>query len=79
MEVSMKVATILLDKADPPLASSTFRRGVAEGTDVAGLVRELGLPDRLVGTVTVNNRRSPKDRLLADGDTVAIIPAISGG
>lgn len=79
MEINVRVATILMRKAEPPLSESTFRYTVPEGTDAAGLIGELGVPRALVGSVTVNKRRSPLDRVLAEGDEVAIIPAISGG
>ena len=79
MNINVKVATILLRKADPPLESSKFELEVPEGTDVAGLIISLGIPPDLVGSVTVNNRRSGADRVLTQGATVAIIPAISGG
>lgn len=79
VELQIKVATILLKKADPPLAATQFAYGVDEGTDVETLIGLLGIPPALVGSVTVNKRRSPRDRVLAAGDRVAIIPAISGG
>ncbi len=79
MEIDVKVATILLKKADPPLRSTRFSLSVEDGTDVEGLISAMGVPPRLVGSVTVNNRRSPRDRVLAHGDLVAIVPAISGG
>ncbi len=79
MEIDVKVATILLKKAHPPLRSTRFSLSVEDGTDVEGLISALGVPPRLVGSVTVNKRRSPRDRVLAHGDLVAIVPAISGG
>ncbi len=79
MELKVRVATILLKKAVPPIATTDFTFEVEEGTDVDGLIRALGLPGSLVGSVTVNKKRSGRDRRLADGDAVAIIPAISGG
>ncbi len=79
MDIRVKVATILLGKAVPPLELSSFGLEVPVGMDVESLVASLGIPAGLVGSVTVNNRRSPLGRVLAPGDTVAIIPAISGG
>lgn len=79
MEIDVKVATILLKKADPPLRSARFSLSVEDGTDIEGLISTLGVPPPLVGSVTVNNRRSPRERVLAHGDLVAIVPAISGG
>jgi len=79
MEINVRVATILLKKAEPPLTSTRFSLSVEEGTDVEGLINTLGVPPRLVGSVTVNKRRSSRDRVLTHGDLVAIVPAISGG
>ena len=79
MEIQVKVATILLRKAVPPLELSSFGLEVPAGLDVEGLVASLGIPAGLVGSVTVISRRGPLERVLAPGDTVAIIPAISGG
>lgn len=79
MDVKVKVATILLSRADPPLASPEFIFSIEGGADVEALIRALGLPRNLVGSVTVNSRRSPRDRVLKEGDRVAVIPSISGG
>lgn len=79
MEIKVKVATILLDKADPPLDESEFIRSIEDGSDVGRLIADLGIPTRLVGSVTVNKKRSGWERALAEDDAVAIIPAISGG
>lgn len=79
MDIQVKVATILLRKAVPPLDRSSFGLEVPVGMDVEGLVASLGIPAGLLGSVTVNSRRSTLERVLAPGDTVAIIPAISGG
>jgi|BarGraNGADG00312_2_1021985.scaffolds.fasta_scaffold00676_9 molybdopterin converting factor small subunit len=79
MDINVKVATILMKKADPVLETSVFPLTVPEKTDVRGLVELLGIPAKLVGSVTINKRRRPVDTELCPGDNVAIIPAISGG
>lgn len=79
MEIQVVVATILMDKAKPPIDSRTFNLVLPEGTRVEGAINAIGLPVELVGSVIVNKKRSGRDRLLADGDSLAIIPAISGG
>jgi molybdopterin converting factor small subunit len=79
MKIRVKVATILAGRAVPPLPSTEFHLSIDNGTDLEDLVEELGLPGALIGSVTVNKRRSGRDRVLKDGDRVAIIPAISGG
>lgn len=79
VEIEVRIATILLKKADPPLRSSVLTLDVPEGTGVRGLVETLGIPENLVGSVTVNKRRVPFETELRASDSVAIIPAISGG
>lgn len=79
MKIDVKVSTILLKKAVPPLERVEFELEVPDGLDVEGLIGSLGIPAGLVGSVTVNSRRSPRDAVVSPGDTVAIIPAISGG
>lgn len=79
VEIKVKVATILLKKADPPLAGTDFTLHLGEGTDVEGLIVVLGLPPTLVGSVTINKKRVGRDARIVEGDAVAIIPAISGG
>ena len=79
MKIAVKVATILLNKAEPKLATTQFDMDLPDGTDVAGMIEALGLEKRLVGSVTINKKRSPLDAAIADGDVVAVVPAISGG
>lgn len=79
MHIHVKVATILLKRADPPLRESCFDYDCPDGTDVRTLIDMLGIPADLVWSVTVNSRRSKIDRAIMPGDTVILIPAISGG
>jgi len=79
MNIEIKVATILLDKANPKLHTTRFDMTLPDGTNVTGMLDALGLEDRFVGSVTINKRRSRLDAGIADGDLVAVIPAISGG
>ena len=79
MKIDVKVATILLSKADPPLPRSSFEFTMPDDSDVASLLDALGLDRKLVGSVTVNKKRSPLSSKVAEGDHVAVIPAISGG
>ncbi|HEY5532802.1 MAG TPA: MoaD/ThiS family protein [Candidatus Anoxymicrobiaceae bacterium] len=79
MHIHVKVATILLKRADPPLAKRDFDCDCPDGTNIRALIDMLGIPADLVWSVTVNSRRSKIDRVIMPGDTVIIIPAISGG
>lgn len=79
MDIEVKVATILLGKASPRLEKTDFAMAVTEGTDVRGLIDALGIPRAMVGSVTINKKRQGLETKITDGDTVAVIPAISGG
>lgn len=79
MEIQVRLATILLDKAEPPREETAFRVETSDGINVQDLIEELGLPPKLVGTVIVNKRRSRLAVELFDGDRVVVLPAISGG
>ncbi len=67
------------------LGTNNLTIGLPQGTDVAGLVARLttdypqaGLPARRF-TVAINRAYAAPDRVLADGDEVALIPPVSGG
>jgi molybdopterin converting factor small subunit len=79
MDINVKVATVLARRAVPPLEQIAFPLTLEQETDVTALIESLGIPVKLVGSVTINKKRSPLDTRLSDGDNVAIIPAISGG
>jgi molybdopterin converting factor small subunit len=66
---------------------ATFRTGrfaieerdYPEGTTVAQIVDELALPHAQLGILMVNSRHVDLDRVLADGETLAIFPLVGGG
>ena len=51
---------------------------LAEGTTVGDVVCTLGLPDE-PRVVFVNGRHAPDERVLAQGDRLAIFPPVAGG
>jgi molybdopterin converting factor small subunit len=79
IEVQVKVAGILRRKAVPPLKSRDVTLSLEPGATVSDVIARLGVARSLVGSVTVNKKRSPDDLALENGDVIAIIPAISGG
>ena len=79
IKVDVKVATILCRRAAPPLEQCDSSFSLERGATIADVIALLGIPRALVGSVTVNKKRSPDDYTLQDGDKLAIIPAISGG
>lgn len=56
--------------------SRTFE--LAEGTTIADVIEMIGLPDE-PRVVFVNSRHAPEDRVLAEGDRLAIFPPVAGG
>ncbi len=51
---------------------------LAEGTTVAQVIEDLGLPDS-PRIVFVNNRAAEESTVLHEGDRLAIFPPIAGG
>ena len=51
---------------------------VEDGTAVADIIADLGLPDA-PRIVFVNNRGTAEETVLKDGDRLAIFPPIAGG
>jgi molybdopterin converting factor small subunit len=66
---------------------ATFRTGrftlenreYPEGTTVRQIVRELEIPEPELGILLVNSRHVDLERVMADGETLAIFPLLGGG
>jgi molybdopterin converting factor small subunit len=66
---------------------ATFRTGrftlenreYPEGTTVRQIVRELEIPESELGILLVNSRHVDLERVMADGETLAIFPLLGGG
>jgi len=50
-----------------------------EGTRVKDVVKSLELSERELGILMVNSRHVDLDRVLVDGETLAIFPLVGGG
>ncbi len=50
-----------------------------EGSVIADVVREMGIPREEATIILVNSVHSAMERRLAEGDTVAIFPLVGGG
>jgi molybdopterin converting factor small subunit len=66
-----------------PAASSAgtaeFQVEAREGLTVRNVVTDAGIPVEAVYIVMLNNVRTDLDASLADGDRLALFPAVSGG
>lgn len=49
------------------------------GTTVADVADSLNLPQSELGIMMINNRHVKLDRVLVDGDTLALFPLLGGG
>jgi molybdopterin converting factor small subunit len=49
------------------------------GTTVADVADSLSLPHSELGIMMVNNRHVKLDRVLVEGDTLALFPLLGGG
>ena len=49
------------------------------GTTVADVVKDLDLPMQKLGILMINSRHVELDRVLAEGEILAIFPLVGGG
>ena len=54
-------------------------REYPEGTTVEEVIRSLGIDREEVGVTMINSRHCTLDQVPAEGDQLAIFPAIGGG
>jgi molybdopterin converting factor small subunit len=54
-------------------------RQYPDGTTVEQIVDELRLPREQLGILMVNSRHVDLDRVMRDGETLAIFPLVGGG
>lgn len=74
MKITVKLfATFRTDRFD------IEAREYPEGTTVAAIVDDLQLPREQLGILMINGRHVELDRVLADGETLAIFPLVGGG
>ncbi len=83
MKITLKLFATLGDYLPPGARQNQIELALPEGTSVADAIAPLGLPAPLVHLVLVNGVYiAPADRanrLLVDGDALAIWPPIAGG
>lgn len=54
-------------------------RDYPDGTIVDDVVKDLGLPERLLGIVVVNDCHARVEYRLQDGDCLTLLPLLDGG
>ena len=79
MKVDVALFAYLADYQPDGLGGRHARAfNLAEGTTVASVISDLGLPDQ-PRIVFVNNRHAAEGAALHDGDRLAIFPPVAGG
>jgi len=74
MKITIKLfATFRIDRFD--IADRDF----PSGTTVGDVVDDLNLPKEQLGILMVNSRHVDLDRVLTEGETLAIFPLVGGG
>ncbi len=48
-------------------------------TRIVDIIRELGIPEKEIGMIMLNNRHAEPDQQLHDGDILALFPLVGGG
>lgn len=72
----------VLIKLFATLREGRFKQQVSElasGTPVSAVLTDLGIPPEDIAILLVNGRDATVDRILQDGDTVALFPPVGGG
>ena len=79
MQISVKLlATLRKYRPEMPRAKA-LSLDVAAGTTVHEVVRQLGIPDSVPLVAMVNNGVCKLDRVLVEGDKLALFPPVAGG
>ena len=79
MNVRVKLIDIFRDYLPPGVAGASFRLDVQPQDSVGQIFSRLGIPDSLPRVVTCNGGIVQADRILKDGDVIAIFSPMFGG
>jgi molybdopterin converting factor small subunit len=79
MEVLVKLHYVLRTYAPRRDFKKPVALSLADGAVLGDVITALGLPNDQKYLLFVGSERAAQDRLLIDGDTVTILPAVIGG
>jgi len=77
MNINVKCFSTLVNAEKCDFSGSTSLE-VSDGRTVADLADALGIQQKDVKLIFVNNRHADMDTRLADGDSVGLAPAVGG-
>ena len=79
MKVRVKLFGIFCEFFPPGIKESGFWLDMEEAAKPKDIFARLKIPDNLPKSIICNGRVAKEDRVLRDGDTVAIFSPITGG
>ena len=62
-----------------PAGEGPFTAEIDDGTTVAEVFQHFGVPPEKPRIILVNGRHADADRVLVDGDLLAVFPPVAGG
>ena len=80
MEVHVKLMAALRNKLPAGSTAGAVHLDLQPGTSVAAVLQRLGISSGYIHLVTINGAMEPdRNRILQDGDEVAVFPPVAGG
>ena len=79
MQVTIKLLNVYRQYLPDHARGSSYSLHIPPGTRVDALLAQLPLPSDEKKVVLLNGSAPPLDRVLADGDVIAVFPAMAGG
>lgn len=79
MKVRLKFFATFRRYLPPGMQGSACDVEVPDGTQVNDLLSRFGVPEKESQMILVNGRDAGPNRVLQDGDVVAVFPTVAGG
>jgi molybdopterin converting factor small subunit len=79
MKVRLKLFATFRRYLPPGTQGSACDLEIPEVAQVSDLLSQFGVPEKESLMILVNGRDAGPDRVLQDGDVVAVFPAVAGG
>jgi molybdopterin converting factor small subunit len=79
LKVKVKLFGIFRNYLPKESEGPTFWMEIEEGDTLQEILTRLGIPEGEPKTLVHNHRAGKREKILADGDVVAIFPPVAGG